>query len=129
MTNDTDAILDDILARWAWWLRPVNVGRGHEKRAAGCGDYRSSRQYDDANGALDEWAEHQQCKAVDAEIQRMPDDPRPLRTALHAEGRRLVVGVDVYRSPRLPADAQVRAVVIRDARAMLLGRLTTAGLV
>lgn len=127
MTNDSDAILDDLLARWAWWLRPVHVGHGHERKSAVCGDYRSSRQYDDANGALDEQAEHTAMKAVNEQVDRLPDEPRPLRTAIYADGRRLVVGVDVYRSPRLP-QGEARRVVIAAARCLLVERLTRAGL-
>lgn len=126
MTNDTDAILDDILARWAWWLRPVHVGAGYRHQSAGCGQYRTSRQYDDANGALDEATEHAQMKAVDEQIGRIA---QPHNTALHAEARRLVVGVDVFRSPRLPADLGGRRTLILQARGMLMVRLTSAGIV
>lgn len=125
MTNDTDAIIDDILARWGWWLRPLNVGAGHAHQAAGCGGYRSSRQYDDANGALDDAVEHALMKSVDAQIALIPD---PYRTGLHAEARRLVVGVDVFRSARLP-EGPKRAEVIAQARGMLMVRLTSAGIV
>lgn len=125
MTNDTDAILDDLLARWAWWLRPIRTGAGLPGSAAGCGGYRSSRQYDDANGALDDAVEHSLMKAVDAQIAMIPD---PYRTGLHAEARRLVVGADVFRSARLP-EGEARRVLIVEARGMLLGRLQRAGVV
>ena len=124
MTNDTEAILDDLLCRWAQWCRPVNVGRGYGHQALVCGQFRTSRQYDDANGALDEDLDHAMLKQVDYEISQIP---QPENTALHAEGRRLVVGVDVYLSPRLPVDPVKRSELTGRARGLLVVRLGNAG--
>lgn len=124
MTNETEAILDDLLCRWAQWCRPVNVGRGFGSRALVCGQYRASRQYDDQNGALDSDLEHFAMSQVDYEISQIP---QPENTALHAEGRRLVVGVDVYLSPRLPVDPVKRKELTGRARGLLVARLGNAG--
>jgi len=126
VTNDTDAILDDLLCRWAQWVRPITTSTGHQHHAAGCGAYRTSRQYDDQNGALDDDLEHMVCKAVDQHINAMPNEPEPYRLAIQAEARRLVVGSDVFLSPRLPA-GEARRTLIQAARGMLVRRLTNAG--
>lgn len=126
MTNDTDAILDDLLCKWAQWVRPITTSTGHQHHAAGCGAYRTSRQYDDTNGALDDDLDHMICKAVDGHVGAMPNEPEPYRLAIHAEARRLVVGVDVFRSARLPTGEARRALIVT-ARGMLVRRLTGAG--
>lgn len=122
--DESAQILDDLLCRWCNWSRPVSVGRGWQHTSVGLGQYRTSRQYDDTNGALDADIEHVRLKAVDHQIQEMAD---PWRTAIHAEGRRLVVGVDVFSSPRLPVDPDSRRQVIAHARSLLVGRLQRAG--
>lgn len=124
MPDDTDLILDDLLCRWAQWCRPVHVGRGFNRQAVVAGQYRSSRQYDDQNGALDEDIEHQRMVAVDFQIGEMLD---PWRTAINANARALVVGCDVFVSPRLPADRVERQAVVHVARGILVDRLQRAG--
>ena len=126
MPDESDAIIDDLLCRWAQWCRPVNLGRGFGQQSLVCGQYRPSRQYDDENGALDEAIEHQRMKAVDFQIGEME---QPWRTAIHANARALVVGADVFISPRLPSDPEERSACIVVARVQLLGRLSRAGLV
>lgn len=124
MTNEPEAILDDLLCRWAQWCRPVNVGRGYGRQALVCGQFRTSRQYDDANGALDEDLDHAMLRQVDYEISQIP---QPENTALHAEGRRLRTGVDVFVSPRLPVDRMEREALRIRARVWLVKRLYAAG--
>lgn len=124
--SEADRDLDDLLCRWAQWARPVSIGRGFNRQALVLGQYKVSRQYDDVNGALDLHIEHEQCKAIDFEISCIP---QPHYTAIHSEGRRLVVCADVFKSPRLPENRIERAKLILEARQMLMMRLTSAGLV
>jgi hypothetical protein len=124
MLTEADEILDDILCRWAQWCRPVSTGRGFGHQSLVCGQYRTSRQYDDVNGALDDAIEHQRMKAVDFQVGEMAE---PWRTAVHSEARRLVVGVDVFVSPRLPRNLEEREACIVVARAQIQIRLQRAG--
>lgn len=124
MTDDSAAILDDILCRWHQWASRGSVARGYAGRALVVGDYRISRQYDDQNGALDDDLEHATMKTVDFQVNEMRD---PWRAAIHANARALVVGSAVWSSPRLPSDRLKRLHVIAEARVRLTERLISAG--
>ena len=125
MTDDSSAILDDILCRWHQWASGGSVASGYASRALVCGDFRVSRQYDDVNGALDDELDHATMKSVDFQVSEMRD---PWRSAIHANARALVVGAAVWSSPRLPADRVERLRVIADARVELTRRLILAGI-
>lgn len=124
MTDDSAAILDDILCRWHQWASAGSVARGYASRALVCGEFRVSRQYDDMNGALDDELEHTTMKTVDFQVSEMQD---PWRSAIHANARALVVGAAVWSSPRLPSDRLERLHVIAEARVQLSERLLVAG--
>lgn len=118
-----DATLDELLKLWHRWQSSYRLKSGYPGTAAGCEQYRASRQYDDVNGALDQDADTAMCHAIDAEVSRMPD---PHRTAIHVEARNLC-SVRVWKSARLdPAKA---AQYTLEARVMLWGRLVNAGVV
>jgi len=124
MRNDSDAILDDILIRWHQWQGGAKVGRGFNNRALVCGDFRVSRQHDDLNGALDDDLENTVMRQVDFEVSEMRD---PFKAAIYCLARALVVGAQVFTSPRLPADKAERDAILRQARIILVGRLLSAG--
>lgn len=126
MTDDSAAILDDILCRWHQWASRGSMARGYAAKALVVGEFRISRQYDDQNGALDDELEHATMKAVDFQVNEMRD---PWRAAIHANARALVVGSAVWSSPRLPADRLERLHVIAEARSQLTDRLIAAGVV
>jgi hypothetical protein len=124
---DSDAIsahLDSLLYAWHLWQR-TETGHGYNTRALVCGDYRTSRQYDDENGALDSALEHLTLKAVDFHVLQMAD---PYKAAIYACARNLVTGVAAWSSPRLPAGQAERAAVTAEARDMLARRLQSAGI-
>lgn len=117
--------LSDLLSRWDNWLHPVQVSRGHASQAAGCALYRSSRQYDDENGALDDQVEHQVMQGVQGCVEKL----EPLhRYAIHDEAKRLRLGVSVWSNPRLPADPADRQKVTDAARLCMIGHLCGSGL-
>ena len=123
MTVESDQILDGLLCRWHQW-QSTALGRGWHRVALVVGEYRTSRQYDDANGALDDHLDSIQMRAVEFAVQQMAD---PHRAAIYCLARALTLGIWVFTSPRLPADATDRAVVVADARDMLTRRLQSAG--
>lgn len=123
MTAATGAELDGILCEWHQWQRTDGV-RGFGRKSLVCGDYRSSRQYDDANGALDAELDNIRMRAVDGQVIQMQD---PHRSAIYANARALVCGAAVWSSPRLPADKVARTLIVDDARALLVRRLFSVG--
>ncbi len=117
------AELDDLLIRWHQW-HPPTVGRGWNTKALVAGEYPTSRQYDDANGALDAGLEKIRVQAVDFAVTQMTD---PHRTAIYCLARALTVGARVFTSPRLPSSPAEREIVVTEARGMLIRRLKSAG--
>lgn len=125
MTDDTAAILDDLLCRWHQWQESkLHTGRGFGTRSLVCGEYRVSRQYDLENGALDAAVDGTTMQAVDFAVTEMRD---PWRAALYANARALVTGARVWSSPRLPQDRIEREAIVVSARAMLVRQLVNAG--
>lgn len=117
--------LDDLLSRWDHWAHPVHVGRGHASTSAGCGLYRTSRQYDDENGALDDAIEHRLMQGMQACVERLETQHR---MAIHIEARNVRLGLQVWRSPRLPANEREAREVIDAARQRLIVLLLSDGL-
>ena len=126
MVDDSDAILDDLLIRWHTWRQGYTGVRGFSREAAGTGDYVTSRQYDDQNGALDDALEDRIMRAVDYEIGELP---LLEQCALQTQARALVVGCAVFTSPRLPVDRTEREALVARARTALYRRLVAAGCV
>jgi len=117
---DEDLILNDLLSRWHTWASDERTALGYPTTAAGAAQYRCSRQYDDANGALDQDVENVIMSGVDGCINSVS---QPWRNALYINARNLSTGSTVWRSPRLPADDLARALLVADARAMLVEHL------
>lgn len=126
MPDDTDAIVDDLLIRWHQWRQGYRPSRGFSNEAAGCGDYVTSRQYDDANGALDDALEDRIMRQVEHEVSALSVVHQ---AAIQVQARALVLGCVVFTSPRLPADRAQREQLVREARSALLRRLQAAGVV
>jgi hypothetical protein len=119
----TAAVLDDLLARWHRW-QSAHVGRGFNRRALVVGEYVTSRQYDDTNGALDDRLDNMQMRAVEFAVGQMVE---PYKAAIYANARALHCGVTVFSSPRLPPDPCERMLVVAGARQILTARLQSAG--
>jgi hypothetical protein len=118
------ADLDYWLARWWGWRERPNVSEGYYTAGPATKQYRTSRQYDDQNGALDEDVDCKILEQFDHEIHQLEQDQR---IAVQYEARRLNIGVAVFMSPRLPTDKAELAAVILMARAILTTRLVAAG--
>lgn len=115
--------LDDLLCRWAQWVRRIDVGRGYYRTSPGMGQHRVSRQYDDANGALDADIDHGIMRAVGAAID---DLDQWMRCTIHSYARSLVTGAAVWSSPRVPESRRLS--LLDDARAELTIRFRSAGI-
>jgi hypothetical protein len=126
MTESQSAALDDLLSRWHAWQQGAKASRGFAPKALVCGEYRTSRQYDDGNGALDSDLEALRSRQVDHEVRQMAE---PHRTAVYCEARNLSTGYAVWSSPRLPRHAVERESVVVAARQIICGRLVASGLI
>ena len=124
MSDDTDAILDDLLSRWHGWRMKYTPARGFNSRALVVGEYVISRQYDDFNGALDDAIEADIMRSLDFQISEMTVVHR---AAISANARALHVGARFFSHPYLPADREERNAIVKQARAALIKRALAAG--
>lgn len=124
MNNEIDTILTRLLVDWHRWQHRYRFGKGYPSTTPACRQSRTSRQYDDQNGALDAAVDDCVMEAVESAIDRIP---QPWHTALCFEARNASSGVAVWLSPRLPADDVKRAHLVMDARARLVKELNFAG--
>ena len=124
MRNDADELLNDLLRRWH--IRAVSTPpqTGYYTSNPACKLFKTSRQYDDANGALDSDQDGQVLEAVGHAIDRLE---QPWRTAVEFNARNLATGFAVWRSPRLPTDDIERAQLVVDARCKLMVILRSDG--
>ena len=123
MQNDIDTILNGLLVQWHTWSMRTRFGKGYPSAAASCKPARTSKQYDDSNGALDAALDDSVMEAFDAAAYRVP---QPWLTALQFQARNMT-GPCVWSSPRLPVDMMARAVLTSEARNKLLRELASAG--
>lgn len=125
MRNDTDVILSDLLERWHIWARGFNVcnppGADPMFRNVKSG----RRNWDSLDQIIEDDLSASTMEAIDFEVGEMPE---PSRSAIYAHARNLAAKYAVWGSPRLPQDAKERALLVLDARAMLVKRLLRAGI-
>ena len=117
------AELDDILSRWHHWRSGYMLVRNRSGGNA-TSEYRSSRQYDDENGALDDAIECRTMESVEFQVCELTTVHQ---AAIMSNARALYCGAAVWTHPRLPSDPVERQVVTAGARAALQRRLIAAG--
>ena len=90
---------------------------------------KSGKGWDSTDQVIDDELHGSTMEAIDCQVQELPDVPllRPYRSAIYAIARNLHVNANVWMSPRLPKDVDERAVVIMEARNMLVRRLMAFG--
>ena len=123
MQNDAHVILEDLLARWHHWAKgyiPVpTCGADPMFRNA-----KSPHGYESAADVTDAAVEQTQMKALDFHVSEMKD---PHRSAIYIHARNCYTGRSVWLSPRLPQDPMERARILGEAKAILVGKLLSAG--
>ena len=124
MDASLDAIVDGLLVDWHRWSRKTGMGKGYPTQSASCRDARASRQWDDANGAIESGMSDSTMESVDAAIDRIP---QPQRTALCFLARNMATGRTLWDSPRLPICEIERAVVLLEARNRFMKELARNG--
>jgi hypothetical protein len=125
MKNETDAILDDLLSRWHSWCR----GNRYINEASADPSFRSarsSRQWDTLDEVIESDLTSSTMKAIDFQVGEMKD---PHRSAIYINARNCATGREVWMSPRLPQNKEERQALIREARGMLMRRLSSVGVI
>lgn len=112
------------LGLWHRWSKASErAASGYARVSAGFASYRTSRQYDDANGSLDDEADMSLARGVDQCVGRIAD---PWRTALHVEARNVDAPARVWATARIDLEELKR--VTQEARQKLWDELRKAGL-
>lgn len=122
MKNDSTNIIDDLLCAWHRWADKWSPCAGHGSCAMFTG-VKSSRQFDSEGDVADASLHNTQMKAIDFHVSEMSE---VYRTALQICARNLATGAAVWRSPRLPQDAEKCQEVVTAAKVELLVRLGNA---
>ena len=116
MPADTPLDLVGLLVMWhqsaSHWL-PV---AGYPQECPSTAGYRTSRQYDDGNGAGEADERHRLVLHIGHAIDRVAE---PYRTALCILARNRSTGSAAWHSPRLPTDADARAEMVSEALDLL----------
>lgn len=123
MHNDSDAILDDLLARWHHHCKsysPIPV-RGADPMFRNA---KSGKGWDTTSEVIEDEINGKMMKAIDFQVGEMAE---PHRTAIYILARNCYTGRNVWLSNRLPQEPAVLAIVVREARNMLTRRLMAAG--
>ena len=132
MKNESNEILNDLLASWHRWAQGYQHATGINSSAM-FKDCRSNhRQW----ASLDELAEEDKSKleAMDVIINGDPKkgkpamEPMEYRIALRLQAQNLCTGRSVWTSSRLPKDVEMRAHILANARVTLTFKLQSAGI-
>lgn len=126
MKSEMDTLLDSLLADWYKWCKHYRFGKGYPSSDVACRQSRTSRQYDDQNGALDGALDDSVMEAFDAAMDRVE---QPWRTALSFSAKNMHVRVAVWTSPRLPTDRLELGLLMAQARVKLLRELELNGVI
>lgn len=113
-----DDLNRDLIGLLVLWHNVEQSGAlsalGFPKECPSCKSYRTSRQYDDLNGAMETDARGQLARQVGIIVDGLPE---PYRTALYVLARNRATGARVWMSPRLPTDEMQRGLLVAEALA------------
>lgn len=118
MIRDIDAI--ELLVLWHNYESGWSPVEGYPTECPSTRGYRTSRQYDDNNGAFETDARGKLAAHIGHVIRSIDD---PWRTALCILARNRATGAQVWTSPRLPADKDARVHLVAEAVDMFAAKL------
>ncbi len=121
---DVNQKLNDLLAKWHAWSNSYSLGKGYPSSDPIFGSSKAPSHWDSRNGALDAAVDGKIMEAFDAALWEVP---RPHVIALQFQARNFASRAQVWTSPYLPTDKDELAVLVMEARNMLLRRLARAG--
>ena len=124
MKDETNEILSAMLCSWHRWACGYKHVGGINTSPM-FREVKNGRQWDSLDDIVDSDIEHSRMDALDHIIMQLCD---VYRTALQIQARNLHTGRSVWSSARLPADAQMRATILADARTALLVKLRVNGI-
>lgn len=114
---------DDAIGLLVLWYRCEQSGAlrglGYPAECPSTRGYKTSRQYDDINGAAETDERGELAREVGHAVNGMPE---PYRTALYFVARNHATGAQVWRSPRLPEGEKLKE-LISESLALFLQRV------
>jgi hypothetical protein len=126
MKQDTAHILDGLLGDWHRWALGYQYVAGIGSSAM-FKSARSSRGYESESDITEATLHGKQMESINFHVFELPS--MQWITAIQMQARNIATGTHVWRSPRLPADIEARAVLLRDARNALVEKLQGAGVI
>lgn len=131
MHNDSAAILDDLLSRWHHWMKEKPLNGIDRLDDPAFRETQNRSGWDSADDIIDAELNATTMQAIDFHVsgdgRGQGGMPEPYRAAIYCIARNCYTGRKVWLSPRLPRDADERAVLLLESRNMLTQRLIRAG--
>lgn len=124
MKDDTRDLLDSLLSEWHRWAKGYKHIGGINTTPM-FREVTLGRQWDSIADIVDDSIELDTMVSVDAIIMAMDEMHR---TSLQIQARNLHTGKSVWCSARLPEDVNQRAVILAEARTLLIAKLQNAGI-
>lgn len=125
MRDDSRSILDDILRDWHKWANGYQhvggIGTSPMFR-----DAKTSRGWDSLDAIVDETIGNATMESVNFHVMELAPDHR---TCIQLHARNLSAGACVWSSPRLPSCPEALAALLVEAKAKLLKRLVSSGVI
>ena len=131
MTNDSTAILDDLLSRWHFAGLHTQINGTDRLADPMFNNYRSYRGWDDDNELITNDLLASTIEKIDFAVsgdrkgQGGMQDPH--RSAIYILARNCYTGRNVWLNPRLPKDPMERGEIVVQARVILTEKLRAAG--
>lgn len=126
LSAERDAALNELLPEWHSWQKRFVQGIGYRNRSSVMSGYMVPRDRDDDNGEHDAYLHNKTMEDIDFQVGELTE---PHRTAIYCLALNLSTGAAVWCHPRLPKDRDERIVVVVAARALLMARLISAGVI
>lgn len=123
MHNDSAAILEDLLSRWHSWARgymPVPTCSADPMFR----NVKSGKSWDSTSEVIEDELHGKMMESIDFQVSEMKD---PHRSAIYIHARNCATGRNVWMNPRLPKDPEERAVILMEAKNLLVRRLINVG--
>ena len=125
MTDDSRYLFDSILGDWHRWAQGYKHV-GSVGASAMFNQAKSPRGYDSESEIADNSLHNAQMATINFLVFELPSDQC---TSIQIYARNLVTGKSVWTSARLPTDPEARARLLSNAKATLMKKLISAGVV
>jgi len=100
--TDKNKDLDDLLYRWHDYCRTYNMTKGYAPCAAGCNNWKSSKQYDTDTTTHGDNLDAAQVVEFDEFMDKLHADHELYYIAICQDAKNIYSGVSTFSHPKMP---------------------------